>query len=117
MPILVIALSILLFYLLFGREKNPKSNRTDSPGDAYREWMEIYLEEYTPKTEKIYIVTEGQFKGDVLNERELAEAKATLKREQQKFINEMIALRDSGKITEEYYNKLVDSILDDMIKG
>ncbi len=109
MPILVIALSILIFYLFFGRKKNPK----DYKGDSY----ETYLKYCVPKTEKIYIVTEGRFKGDVLNERELAEAKATLKREQQKFINEMINLRDSGKITEDDYNKLVDSVLDDMIQG
>lgn len=108
MPILVIALSILIFYLLFGREKNSK----DYKGDSY----ETYLKYCVPKTEKIYIVTKGRFKGDVLNERELAEAKAALKREQQKFINEMIVLRESGKIAEDDYNKLVDSVLDDMIQ-
>jgi hypothetical protein len=113
MPILVIALSILIFYLFFGREKSPKGSKPDFYGDAYKDWME----KYAPKIEKIYIVTEGRFKGDVLNERELAEAKAALKREQQKFINEMIDLRESGKITEDDYNKLVDSVLDDMIQG
>lgn len=108
MPLLAIAIVIICYYLFFQKDDDPRNYK----GDSY----ETYKKYCVPKTEKIYIVTEGDFKNSVLPESEVAEIKATLKSEYEKFIQEMATLKDEGKITEQEYNHFVDSALDDMLK-
>lgn len=103
MPLLAIAIVIICYYL-FKKEKSP----LDYEGDSY----ETYKKYCVPKTEKVYIVTEGEYKDSVLSESEIREIKSTLKVEYEKFIQEMGILKEEGKITEREYNHFVDSALD-----
>lgn len=109
MPLLVLSISLLIFLLLFDRtDKDP----LDYEGDSY----ETYKKYCIPFEEKIYIITEGDYKGSVLTETQREQIRQALKDGRQQFMLDLEIWRNAGYITEQQHSDFVDAVLDEMIK-